>query len=180
MSKGRRLVFLTSLIALCLSLSCGANLFASSESTPTLSDEQIGLISQNCSSIKLQLQKIQRTDAKSRVNLGSRYERLSSELMLNLNLRLVKGNHASSTLAKQQTTFINERERFRNDYIGYSQALDSLIAIDCRAKPQKFYDQLVLTRRKRADIAKSMRRIEGIIEKHRVAVESLKEEFMHE
>ena len=80
-----------------------------------LSDEEIGAISQNCSSIKIRLQRVQKDDAKNRVYLGSQYETIASKLMLNLNLRLVKNGMANALLAEQQTTFMSERDRFKND-----------------------------------------------------------------
>ena len=64
-----------------------------------LSDEQIGLMSQNCPSIKTQLRRVQRADAKSRVHLGAQFEVISTNLMLNLNLRLVKNSLATAELA---------------------------------------------------------------------------------
>ncbi len=144
-------------------------------SARALSDEQKGLISTNCSSIKLQLKRIQKDDARNRVHLGAQYESISTNLMMNLNLRLVKNNRASAEIAEQQTTFMSERDRFKNDYIGYSQELEELINIDCKSEPQKFYTQLQKTRRKREDIDASVKRLNEIIAKHRQSVEDLKE-----
>lgn len=142
-----------------------------------LSEAQLTSISENCSSIKIQLQQLQRADAKSRVHLGAQYETISSNLILNLNLRLVKNNLANADIAEQQTTFASERTRFKNDYIGYSQALDKLISIDCKANPQAFYQQLKLTQKKRADVDKSIERLNMIISRHRESVKKLKEEL---
>ena len=144
-------------------------------SARALGDEQKGLISTNCSSIKLQLKRIQKDDARNRVHLGAQYESISTNLMMNLNLRLVKNNRASAEIAEQQTTFMSERDRFKNDYIGYSQELEKLINIDCKSEPQKFYTQLQKTRRKREDIDASVKRLNEIIAKHRQSVEGLKE-----
>ncbi len=138
-------------------------------------EDQLGYISDNCASIKLQLQRVQRADAKSRVHLGVQYETISSNLMLNLNLRLVKNNLANAELAGQQTAFFSERERFKNDFIGYSQQFEKLLQIDCREKPKKFYDQLTTVRQKRADIQQSIYRLNGLIDEHRATVEALKE-----
>ena len=144
-------------------------------SAKTLSEEQMGLISSNCPSIKLQLERIQKDDARNRVHLGAQYESIATNLMMNLNLRLVKNGMASAELAEQQTTFMSERDRFKDDYIGYSQELESLINIDCKSEPQKFYNKLVKTRNKREDIDKSMKRMNDIIKNHRQSIEKLKE-----
>jgi hypothetical protein len=144
-------------------------------SAKTLGEEQAGLISTNCSSIKLQLKRIQKDDARNRVHLGAQYESISTNLMMNLNLRLVKNNMASAEIAEQQTTFMSERDRFKNDYIGYSQELEALINIDCKSEPQKFYDKLKKTRRKREDIDASIKRLNEILGRHHNAVNQLKE-----
>ena len=144
-------------------------------SAKTLSEEQMGLISSSCPSIKLQLERIQKDDARNRVHLGAQYESIATNLMMNLNLRLVKNGMASAELAEQQTTFMSERDRFKDDYIGYSQELESLINIDCKSEPQKFYNKLVKTRNKREDIDKSMKRMNDIIKNHRQSIEKLKE-----
>lgn len=144
-------------------------------SAKTLSEEQMGLISSNCPSIKLQLERIQKDDARNRVHLGAQYESIATNLMMNLNLRLVKNGMASAELAEQQTTFMSERDRFKDDYIGYSQELESLINIDCKSEPQKFYNKLVKARNKREDIDKSMKRMNDIIKNHRQSIEKLKE-----
>lgn len=144
-------------------------------SARALSDEQKGLISTNCSSIKLQLKRLQKDDARKRVHLGAQYESISTNLMMNLNLRLVKNNMANAEIAEQQTTFISERERFKKDYIGYSQELEKLIDIDCKSDPQKFYTQLQKTRRKREDIDASIKRLDEILGKHRQSLLDLKE-----
>lgn len=140
-----------------------------------LDDNYIGAVSQNCASIKVRLQRTQKDDARNRVHLGAQYESIASKLMLNLNLRLVKNNLASADIAGQQTAFVSEQKRFKDDYIGYSQELENLLKIDCKAEPKKFYYQLEIVRAKREDINLSMKRLREIITKHRAAVVTLKE-----
>lgn len=140
-----------------------------------LDDNYIGAVSQNCASIKVRLQRIQKDDARNRVHLGAQYESIASKLMLNLNLRLVKNNLASADIAGQQTAFVSEQKRFKDDYIGYSQELENLLKIGCKAEPKKFYYQLEIVRAKREDINLSMKRLREIITKHRAAVVTLKE-----
>ena len=138
--------------------------------TFAISEELKGSISTNCSSIKFRLEKVQKDDSRNRVHLGAQYESIATNLMMNLNLRLVKNNLANAKLAEQQTTFISERNRFKNDFIGYSQELDALIDMDCRNEPEKFYEQLQLVRTKRADVEKSIKRMDEILTKHRESI----------
>lgn len=143
----------------------------------TLNDNYIGAISQNCSSIKVRLQRIQKDDARNRVHLGAQYETIANSLMLNLNLRLIKNNLASAELTKLQTSFVSEQKRFKDDYIGYSQELENVLKIDCRTEPTKFYYQLEIVRAKRDDVDASMRRLRGLITEHRELVVKTKGEL---
>lgn len=143
--------------------------FAEAEQT------RLNKISQNCSSIKVQLRQIQKNDTKNRVQLGSYFESINTNLMLNLNLRLVKNNLANSDLAAMQSAFASERERFKNDYIGYSQELEALLNIDCKANPTDFSKQLNKTRTKRTAVHESIARLYEILNKHKATVEELKE-----
>lgn len=143
----------------------------------TLNDDELGLISQTCGSIKLQLRNIQKIDAKNRALLGSYYETISTNLMLNLNLRLVKNNMASAGLSELQTNFSSERDYFKEKYTEYQRELDALVLIDCRQKPQEFYSQLEKVRTKREKVDNSVKRLNDILIEHRTAVLNLREEL---
>ena len=145
--------------------------FAEDEvSSETLSD-----ISQNCSSIKLQLDRVQKEDSRLRVHLGVQYETISTNFMQNLNLRLVRNNLANADLSIQQTSFYSERERFKADFVSYSQSMDELVKIDCRTKPDKFYEQLKVARTKRAEIYSDTERLRALTKKHYNTVNSYKD-----
>ena len=47
---------------------------------------------------------------------------------------------------------------------------DALIDMDCRNEPEKFYEQLQLVRTKRADVEKSIKRMDEILTKHRESI----------
>ena len=97
--------------------------------------------------------------------------------MLNLNLRLVKNGMANALLAEQQTTFMSERDRFKNDFIGYSQEFETLLNMNCKDEPQKFYKQLEIVREKRTDINSSMKRMKDIVSLHYQTIVELEEEL---
>lgn len=148
--------------------------------TPTahaaqISDDQAGLISMTCGSVQLQLKNLQKADSKMRVYLGSKYEFALTNLMTNLNLRLVKNNLASPLLAASQTTFSSEREFFKASFTDYSKSLDALIAIDCRLDPYNFYDKLEVTREKREQVRQSYLRLKDTLTDHRAIVVDLKD-----
>ncbi len=146
-------------------------------SAQTISDEQAGLISSNCASIKLQLQNTERYGSKSRQHLGAQYESILTNLIINLNLRLVKNNRANGEIAEQQIKLSSERDYFRNKFTDYSRELESLKNFDCKSEPQAFYDKLVVVRSKRNEISESMARLREIIGQHRESVSKLREEL---
>lgn len=145
-----------------------------------LTEEEIGAVSQNCSSIKVRLRRLQKDDTRNRIYLGSQYEFISSKLMLNLNLRLIKNGLADSGLAEQQASFSSERERFKNDFIGYSQEFENLLKLDCKSEPIKFYRKLEDVRAKRADIDASIYRLQETVTSHRQSVIDLRSSLDNE
>ena len=146
-------------------------------SAKTLGEEQKGLISANCSSIKMQLKTVEKYGSKSRQHLGAQYESVLTNLIMNLNLRLVKNNRASSEIAEQQNRLSSERETFKRSFTEYSRELESLKNSDCKSDPQQFYDKLRTVRDKRNEISDSMQRIREIIGQHRESVVKLQEEL---
>ena len=52
--------------------------------------------------------------------------------------------------------------------------------MDCKNEPIKFYRQLEKTRKKRADITKSMERMDEIISKHRQSVLVIRDDLSKE
>ncbi len=139
--------------------------------------EVVSAVSQSCSSIKLQLQTVQKNDARMRIHLGQQYETLSNRLMLNLNLRLVKNNIANANLINDQAKFSEERDRFKSNYIAYSQELDALIKIDCKNEPENFYIKLRSVRSKRASVDANVKRLQTLAKEHRKDVVSLLKEY---
>lgn len=146
-------------------------------SAQTISDEQQGLISSNCASIKLQLQTVEKYGSKSRQHLGAQYESILTNLIINLNLRLVKNNRANAEIAEQQIKLSSERDNFKNKFTEYSRELESLKNSDCKSDPQHFYDKLQYVRSKRNEIVDSMNHLRKIIGEHRESVEKVREEL---
>ncbi len=159
-------------VILC-AISLTAFIFAPLAKAAEPSDTQAALISQNCNSIKIQLQQLQRADAKSRVHIGAQYETISSNLMLNLSIRLAKNDLASATIATEQSKFANERKVFKDRYIEYSQTMEKLIAVDCKESPRDFYSQLKVAQAKRAEVDKSIKRLNEIVSEHRKTVKTI-------
>jgi len=140
-------------------------------------EETLNAISQNCASIKLQLERTQKEDSRTRVYLGAQYETISSGLMQTLNIRLVRNNMSSPNLAEQQISFASELSKFKDDFTAYSQDLEKLVKIDCKAQPEEFYKKLNKVRKGREEVNESTKRLREIISAHRGAVEQYSEEL---
>jgi hypothetical protein len=143
-------------------------------SAAELSDNQKGVISQNCNSIKTSLKSLQKSDSRVRVLLGTRYQTILTNFLTPLNLRLVKDNRPSSTLSTIQTDMATERNVFQEQFIKYSQQLEELISLDCQKSPEDFYAKLKSTRTQREMLNRSAVRLKSLIYKHIIAVTEFK------
>lgn len=143
------------------------------EPDKVLTDEQIGNIITNCSSIKETLKRVQNSDRNTRISLGRTYQTILTNFITPLNVRLVKNNRSDTTLTNIQAVFSQTREAFNRDYISYSQDLEMLIDMDCTDKPNDFYYQLDKTRESRRKIANDINAINSIISNHTEAVNNL-------
>ena len=163
--------FFLSLVIVAFSVNYG---FAEGEE---ISQETLNSVSQNCSSIKLQLERTQKEDSRMRVHLGAQYETISNNLMQNLNIRLVRNNKSNPNLAEQQIAFASERENFKNQFTEYSQELSKLVKIDCKAEPEKFYRKLLTVREKRNAVYLSTQKLRTIVSTHHSTINQFAKEL---
>ena len=138
-----------------------------------LDEDQLGAISQNCATIKQSLRALQRTDARTRAYLGSAYERVLSDFITPMDLRLINVNQPNASLTTIHSDIIESRQNFVRDYTVYSQKLEELITHDCQNDPQNFYHTLTDTREKRATLEKSTEKIRRLLGDHLAAVKKL-------
>lgn len=125
----------------------------SSVDTPPL-DFSTALV-QNCSSIKRSLRTLQKTDSKTRVYLGTSYERLLSSFIIPLNMNIVKENLSAPSLFTLQADLSRQRDDFNHRFITYSQELETLLNIDCHTPNHAphFAGLLQSVRNKRAELS---------------------------
>lgn len=143
-------------------------LFANNSSA--LTADQLNTISQGCNTIKSSLTQLQRADSRVRTHLGSSYEKILTNFMRPLNLRIVNNNLSSATLVSIQSDFALYRSNFSSDFITYSQSLENLIATDCQNSPQEFYNRLVTTRKLREVVRRDVESLSNVANTHRSAV----------
>lgn len=142
-----------------------------------LSEEKAENIRTNCSDIKDTLKRVQNSDRNTRVSLGRSYQQIISDFITPMNVRLVKVNRFDHNLNEIQNRFASTREQFNQDYIHYSQTLETLLATDCKDNPTDFYNKLIETREAREKVAKTVHDLEAIINEHTEAIKGMKESF---
>lgn len=152
--------------------------FAAEESSK-LSKEQSAKIVSNCATIRQNLKNLQRADSRARTYFGAIYETFASKFLKPLNLRLVNNDLSSPELSKLQTSFATARTNFSDAFIDYSKALDDLIVTDCRLEPETFYEKLLKTREKRANVSKDVKTLNALLTDSVKNVEKVKES-LHE
>lgn len=139
-----------------------------------ITEAQSTSITKNCDTIKDDLKKIQKEDARVRVYLGGYYETILSKFITPLNVRLVENNLSSAGLVENQNKFAEAKKTFVNDFVVYQQGLEELVGIDCKQKPEEFYDKLELVRQKRKVMVQDTLKIRNLASEHARLVEGLK------
>lgn len=140
----------------------------------SIEKNQEAIIVDKCSEIHESLKEIQKNDAKVRVFLGGKYETILNSYMVPLNVRLVENNLSNSGLIEVQNSFAETRVVFSNDYVNYQQSLENLASIDCKTEPKKFYDELVIVRKKRMTMEQDVLKMRSLITKFIKLVTELK------
>ena len=136
--------------------------------------DQSAAIVEHCDTIKDDLKKVQKEDARARVYLGGYYETILTKFITPLNVRLVENNLSSAGLVENQNNFAETKTLFSNDYITYQQGLEELVGMDCKQEPEKFYDKLTKVRQKRKIMVQDVLKMRNLISEHMRLVEGLK------
>lgn len=134
--------------------------------TVAISSGQKNAISDHCSEIKDSLKNIQKTDARTRVYLGGYYENVLSDFIVPLNVRLVENNLSNAKLVENQNQVAETKTLFMNDYIGYQQNLEELIAMDCKTDAENFYNKLDKVRQKRKTVEQDTLKMRNLMSEH--------------
>lgn len=140
-------------------------------------EEKQAAISDNCETIKENLRKVQKQDARTRVYLGGYYEKILSKFMIPLNVRLVENNLANAKLTENQNNFADAKILFMNDYVDYQQGLEELVTINCKNEPEDFYKKLTKVREKREVVNRDVSTMRNLISEHVKLVKELKEKL---
>jgi hypothetical protein len=139
-----------------------------------LNDEQISLIRTNCINAQSTLQRVHASDALTRVNLGQRYETISTKLMAPLNSRIALNRLDNVELTKTTADFNAELDNFRTLYQQYEQTTLRAIQINCVNQPVSFYDTITLARSHRAAVHESVLKMSGLLKQYGTQFEAFK------
>lgn len=139
-----------------------------------ISAKQENAIKEHCTEIKEQLKNVQKDDARTRVHLGGRYETILTKFITPLNVRLVENNLSNAELVENQNDFAETKTLFMTDYINYQQSLEELTLIDCKEKPEDFYEKLDITQQRRKIVAQDVLKLRSLITKHLKLVTELR------
>lgn len=161
-----------SLLALSLCLALGSSFVLPAS---VLSKSESSAISNNCSTIKQSLSQLQKIDSKTRTYLGTAYETIANKFITPLNLRLVRNNRP--TLSEIQFDFSSEQAKFRDYYTDYMRGMENLININCQTEPDRFYDQLLVVRERRAKVKLATEELKKLTNQQYQAVVNLRQEL---
>lgn len=143
-----------------------------------LTDDQISLIKANCVDVQSTLERVHASDALTRVNLGQRYETISTKLMAPLNSRIALNRLDNVELTKTTSDFNAELDNFRTLYQQYEQTMLRAIQINCVNQPVSFYDTITLAREHRAAVHESVVKMSNLLKQYGSQFESFKADIL--
>ena len=165
-------------IAIAVVVGLSGSVVRAEDQSLILSDEQIDLIRSNCVDTQSTLQRVHASDALARVNLGQRYETISTKLMAPMNSRISLNRLDGLDMAKTTVDFNTQLDDFRSLYQQYEQTLLRTIQLKCRDQPVGFYDTLSLSRNHRAAVHESVKMLNGLIVQYAEQYEAFKAELI--
>lgn len=122
------------------------------QSEPTMTEERINYIRQNCVRVQSTLNQLHASDALLRVNRGRLYELISTKLMDPLNSRITLNRLGGLELTATTLEYDRQLHAFRGNYQAYEEAMSRTLEIRCTNQPVAFYDSLKETREKRQQV----------------------------
>lgn len=134
-----------------------------------LNQEQLNALAANCTAIQVTLSHVEKNDAVARINRGRDYD----QMMTQINAFISRLNYNKSNqpqlkqIADELQAAINQ---FRTDYVIYDSQLSNAMGINCKSKPQDFYNTIVLARNGRATLSEEVTAIADLMSKYRDAL----------
>ena len=154
-----------------------ANFIKVSAQDSSLTQQQINQITGNCMTLKINLNQLHASDTLLRVNMGQRYELLSTKLMDRFNSRVINNNFKINGLNTSASSYKSALESFRADYIIYEESLAAAIKVDCVSSPNLFYNSIGLARTNRNRVYGDIKNLNRQIDDYRTEVSNFEKSF---
>lgn len=137
-----------------------------------LTSAQIDLMSRYCEEARGHMERLHYSDALLRVNLGQRYENISTRLMAPLNSRIALAGDDGVELSKTTVEFNKKLDEFRDNYLAYDNEVDSVMNRDCRQQPVEFYQSIQMARQKRQVVHDDVNSLSRYIKQYKTQFEA--------
>lgn len=129
---------------------------------------------QNCSSVRVAVKNIHTNDALTRVNVGQRYNSISTKLMARLNGRLAINKLDSSKLVNITNNFESARLKFNSNYNDYDTAMTELQRASCLDNVADYYQKLIVARDARNRLSEDIKTMNDLLIRYREEVQAVK------
>ncbi len=131
--------------------------------TEPLSDTQIELIRQYCTSAQVQMKRVlESNDNVTRLNRGREYEKMIN-LLTAMNSRVALNTLSVPALTDATTAYLREFALFKTAYVEYGDLSKKTMAVDCKEQPVTFYDMLESTRIARAKLTQHIENADQLL-----------------
>ena len=141
------------------------------ESVDASTDSEITkTLRQNCSSVRVAVKNIHTNDALTRVNVGQRYNSISTKLMARLNGRLAINKLDSSKLVNITNNFESARLKFN----GNDTAMTELQRASCLDNVADYYKKLIAARDARNRLSEDVKTMNDLLIRYREEVQAVK------
>jgi len=144
---------------------------------PGANTQQIKQIQDGCLSLKNTLNQLHVSDALLRVNMGQRYELVSTKLIDRFNSRVASNGFNVDNFNVVSVNYKLALDSFRLSYKSYEEALTVAIKIDCSIQPSEFYDALLLARDDRAKLYATVQELNKQVDQYQSAVGQFEKDF---
>ena len=142
-----------------------------------ISEAQKNAIVDHCVAIRIDLNALLHSNAAMWGSLMKHYDKILNKFITPLNVRLVENTLSNDSLINNQNSFAKMKATFTIDYVEYQKALDSLIGVDCKKEPERFYRKLDGVREKRKIVAEDVAKMKKMMDTQFSLVNGLREKI---
>ena len=140
----------------------------------TADSEIIKTLERNCSSVRVTIKNIHTNDSLTRVNVGQRYNSISTKLMARLNGRLAINKLDSSKLVNITNEFESTRLKFNSNYNDYDTAMTDLQRANCSNNVADYYQKLTVAREARNKLSEDVKILDELLVRYKEEVQAIK------